>query len=510
MAEHEPSRDHAFVGVGFIIDFGLEQRWLGRAARSAGSWPAAGSGECSNWREAKAMTRFCHLMRMMMLCAVLAASRTAGAAVSAEEAEALASRLTPVGAERAGNAKGTIPPWAGGYTIPVPGYVPGAPRPDPFAAEKPLFSITAKNADAYADQLPEGAKALFRKFPDYRMDVYPTHRTAALLARIYENIRRNATRAHEAPEGIAYGVEGAAGGVPFPIPKNGFEVVWNHLLAFWGPARETHIRTYVISASGIVDLATAYKEVADFPYYYPDATPDSYGGYYFKTRHIETTPPAKFGEGYLAWQPINTQRYRFAAWRYLPGERRVRKGPSLSYDTPDPDASGFETLDEYYIFFGGPDRYDFKLIGKKEMYIPYNNNRFYTRPASEVVGPKHANPADLRYELHRVWVVDGTLAPGKHDVVPHRRLYIDEDTWLAVYSDSWDEEGHLWKFGHGTMYLVPDLPAVILGSQFVYDLVLGGYVFGFAFNDEPVQYKLTPPHGEMEFTPETLAAQAVR
>jgi hypothetical protein len=116
----------------------------------------------------------------------------------------------------------------------------------------------------------------------------------------------------------------------------------------------------------------------------------------------------------------------------------------------------------------------------------------------------------LRYELHRVWVVEGTLAPNKHHVAPKRRLYLDEDTWFSVYSDSWDEDGRLWKFGHGTMYLVPDLPAVVLGSQFVYDLILGGYVFGFAFNDEAVQYKITPPHSETAFTPATLAAQAVR
>ena len=65
-----------------------------------------------------------------------------------------------------------------------------------------------------------------------------------------------------------------------------------------------------------------------------------------------------------------------------------------------------------------------------------------------------------------MWVVEETLAKGKSHIVPRRRLYIDEDTWFAVYSDSWDDEGRLWKFGHATMYNVPDLLAVILGSQF--------------------------------------------
>ncbi len=436
---------------------------------------------------------------------------TAGrAAVSPDEAQQLNGVLTPLGAERAGNADGTIPAWTGGYATPAPGYQEGAPRADPFAGEKPIFAITAANVAQYADKLPEGAKALFARFPDYRMDVYPTHRTAAAPASVYAAVARNATHAHAGPKGIAYGVDGAAGGVPFPIPQNGFEVVWNHLLAYWGPARELHLSTYVASSDGAYDRTSAYREVADFPYYYPDATPDSIKGYYFKTRHVEDAPAAKVGEGYLAWQPIDIDRYDFAAWRIVPGEHRVRKGPSLSYDTPDADASGYENLDEYYVFFGGLDRYDFKLLGKREMFVPYNNNRFYTRPVAEIMGKGHANPDDLRYELHRVWVVEGTLAAGKHHVAPRRRLYFDEDTWFAVYSDSWDEDGRLWKFGHGTMYLAPDLPAVILGSQFVYDLELGGYVLGFAFNEEPVQYKVTAPHPPDVFSPEALAAQAVR
>src|SRR5436305_2913570 len=431
-------------------------------------------------------------------------------AVMPQEAAQLKTSLTPMGAERAGNTAGTIPTWTGGYAASAPGQRSGAIEPDPFAAEKPLFSITAANFEKYADQLPEGAKVLFRKYADYRMDIYPSHRSAAFPASVYENVMRNATRAHAAPEGIAYGVEGAAGGIPFPIPKNGTEVVWNHLLAYWGAARELHINTYVVSPDGRSQLSAGYNEVADFPYYYPGATPDSYGGYYFKTRHIQDEPAAGAGQGYLDWQPIDTARYKFAAWRLLPGERRVRRGPSLSYDIPDPDASGFENLDEYYIFFGGPDRYDFKLLGKREMYIPYNNNRFYQKAASDVLGAKHANPNDLRYELHRVWVVEGTLAPGKHHIVPRRRLYIDEDTWLAVYSDSWDESGKLWKFAHATTYLMPDVPAIILGSQFVYDFDLGGYVLGFAFNGDSRGYRITAPHPASTYSPEALAARAVR
>jgi len=430
------------------------------------------------------------------------------AGVTADEANLLKTKLTPLGAERAGNKDGTIPAWTGGYTTPASGWHLGQARPDPFAQEKPLFAITPANVASYADKLPEGQKELFKRHADYRMDVYPSHRSAAFPQSVYDSIARNATQAHAAPSGIAYGVEGAAGGIPFPIPKNGMEAVWNHLLAYWGPARQVRISTYVAAPNGRIEFASTYNETADFPYYAAGATPASVGGYYFKTRHIGVAPPSHVGESYLAWQPLDTTRYKFTAWRLIPGERRVRRAPSISYDIPDPDASGFENLDEYYIYFGGPDRYDFKLLGKKEMYIPYNNNRFYTQKSSEVMKPQHANPDALRYELHRVWVVEGTLASGKHHIAPRRRLYIDEDTWLAVYADSWDENGKLWKFGEGTMYLMPDIPAVILGSQFVYDFVLGGYVYGFALDGVP--YAITAPHPANTYSPDVLAATAVR
>jgi Protein of unknown function (DUF1329) len=436
-------------------------------------------------------------------------SRSAQAKVSPAEAERLKSALTPLGAERAGNASGTIPAWNGGYTQIPPGWHGGEPRPALFSQEKPLLTITSGNVRDYVDRLPAGAVALLKKFPDYRMEIYPTHRTAAAPASVYESVFRNATHAEAAPEGIRYGVVGAAGGIPFPIPSNGFEVVWNHLLAFWGPAREGHFSTYVASGRGTIDLVSAYRETADFPYYYPQATPQSYGGYYFKTRRIDDQPPAKAGEGYLAWQPIDTARYNYVAWRYLPGEHRVRRGPPLAYDAPDSDAAGFESLDEYYVFFGGPDRYDFRLLGKREMYIPYNNNLFYLRPVGEILGPQHANQNDLRYELHRVWAVEGTLAPGQHHVAPRRRLYIDEDTWFAVYSDSYDEDGRLWKFGQGTMYAMPDVPAVILGSEFVYDLLLGGYAYSFSFNDD-APYRVTEPHQAGIYTPDSLASGSSR
>ena len=444
-------------------------------------------------------------MAMAMTLPLLATPLARGA-VGQHEADALRGMLTPVGAERAGNQAGTIPAWTGGLT--EPGGKPGTPWSDPFAGEAKLFTIDAGNAQRYAADLPEGALALFRRYPDYRMNVFATRRTAALPQTVYDAIARNAVRARAAPSGIAQGVVGAAGGIPFPIPADGAEAVWNHLLAFWGAAREAHIRTYVAPGDGTTELTAGYSETTDFPYYAPGATPESVGAYYFKTRRLYDAPPAHVGQGYIGWQPLDVSTTPFVAWLNHPGEHRVRRAPSFSYDTPNPNASGYESLDDYYLFFGGQDRYVFRLLGKREMFVPYNNNRLALIPASQAMGPMHANQDALRYELHRVWVVEGTLAPGRHHVAPRRRLYLDEDTWLAVYSEGWDEDGKLWKFAHATMMAMPSVPAVIGGSEFFYDLLLGGYCYDFVFS--PGAYRLTPMHSADTFGPEAMAADSLR
>ncbi len=421
------------------------------------------------------------------------------AAVPAQQAARLGTDLTPIGAERAGNREGTIPAWDG---APIS---PGA-----LARETPILTIDAANAAQYAGRLPEGALALFRKYADFRMNIYPTHRSAVFPAQVYAAAARNATQAEAAPEGIAYGVSGAAGAIPFPIPQSGTEIVWNHLLAFWGAAREAHVGTYVAAGDGSVVRTAAYRETTDFPYYFPGATADGFGRYYFKTRRVQDAPPERVGEGYVAWQPIDTARDDYVAWRYLPGEHRVRKAPSLSYDTPDADAEGIEALDEYYLFFGGPDRYDFRILGKREMYVPYDNDRLYAAGPISFLGARHENADWLRYELHRVWVVEGIVAAGKHHVVARRRLYIDEDTWLVLASDSWDEDGHLWKYGHGTMLNLPEVPTTITGTQFVYDLLLGGYVADFVLERGRADYRVTAPHAPDVFSADALAANAIR
>ena len=442
------------------------------------------------------------------ICSILAFSQGVFAAVTPEEAAKLKTTLTPMGAEKAGNADGTIPAWEGGYTIVPPGYKSGDKRPDPFADEKPLFSITAENMDKYADKLTDGAKALLKKYPSFRLDVYPTHRTAAAPQFVYDNTSKNATRAKTTNNGLS--IEGAYGGTPFPIPKDGFEVMWNHLLAFRGVSTSVPFRNYLMMADGKKVLVVEAEDQEQFPYYINDIPMEKWNGDFLLFRQVQKAPPFKAGETILARDPVDMIGKGRQAWQYLVGQRRTRRAPSIAYDTPDFVSSGHNYFDEIFVFNGALDRYDWKLIGKQEVYIPYNCNKFYLQKDMDVMKDQHVNPDHVRWELHRVWVVEATLAPGKRHVVAKRRMYIDEDGWFAVLSDGWDGKGQLWRSIVSMPLLAMELPAVVTVSMFVHNLQTGATSATVIPNEMPVQFQSVPPRPDRFFTPDALAGGGIR
>jgi len=106
---------------------------------------------------------------------VLLSPALAFAAISDADLARLGHELTPLGAERAGNADGTIPAWTGGVTIPPAGYKVGDHHPAPFADEAPLYTITPANFAQYEAHLTAGHIALLKAYSDYKLPVYPTH-----------------------------------------------------------------------------------------------------------------------------------------------------------------------------------------------------------------------------------------------------------------------------------------------------------------------------------------------
>ena len=445
---------------------------------------------------------------VMVILLLAITSTFANAAVTPEKAARLKSALTPLGAEKAGNKDGTIPAWDGGYTTVWPGYRSGQPRPDPFEAERPRLTITAQNMQQYADQLSDGVKALLQRFPSYRLDVYPTHRTAAAPQWLYDNTFKNATHARLVPNAsIGPQVEGAYGGIPFPIPRDGAEAMWNHLLCWRGQSFIYGLGSYVVAANRRPVLATAGILETQYPYYDRDGALNSFDGKYWAAKLTTTGPPFRAGEKTLV---ITAAGKGFQAWQYLVGQRRVRRAPNIEYDTPNFVTSGFSFIDESYLFLGNLDRYEWKLVGKKEMLVPYNTQRFHTKKVNQVLGPQHLNPDHMRWELHRVWVVEASLAPGKRHVMPKRRFYLDEDTWQALLSDGWDAKGQLWHVGQAIPLLVPEQPGAIVLTYTTYDLLKGGYTAVNMFNEQPRQYQAVMRWPEDYFSSAALVAEGIR
>ena len=354
-----------------------------------------------------------HVLHMAVALAAATGTPATMAAVSADEAAKLKSELTPLGAERAGNKDGTLPAWSGGLTTPTPGFKNGGRRPDPFAGEKPVQQITSKNADQYADKLTEGTKALLKKYPDsFRRDVYPTQRTAAAPQSLYDSTLRNATRATlvDGPAGPM--PKDALGGVPFPIPKSGTEAMWNAILRWRGESWYHSSNGYQVTADGKVILVQQGQVENLAPYYVKDMTLEKFNGEYWLVRAANSGPPIRAGEAILGRLNINEDKS--GSWVYLTGQRRVRKLPNACCDTPTPFSAGVVSFDEVEGLSNRQDRFDWKIVGKKEMVVPYNSNRTMV-PAKDldVVGPKHLNPDHVRWELHRVWVLEATLKPGQ-------------------------------------------------------------------------------------------------
>ncbi|MGJ7512065.1 DUF1329 domain-containing protein [Variovorax sp. GT1P44] len=439
------------------------------------------------------------------------AAQSALAAVGADEAKKLGTTLTQTGAERAGNADKSIPEYTGGLTTPPAGYEKGSGiRPDPYATEKPLYAITAQNMVQYEGKLTAGTKELLKKYPTMRVDVYPSHRSIAYPKYVLDNTVKNATAVKTTDDGL--GLEGTFAGIPFPIPKTGNEVMWNHLLRFTGQSYYTQYDSINVDSSGKAVLATTGQIYMDYPYYDPKRTSASADNdIYFRTKIAYTAPARRAGEALLAQDYINPMKNGRRAWQYLPGQRRVKLAPDIAYDTPNPGSAGASTYDDAWIFNGAMDRYDFKLVGKQEMLVPYNTFKLvYAKDPYAVTTPNHLNPDFVRWEAHRVWVVEATLKADKRHIYTKRTFYVDEDSWVAVASDMYDARGQLYRAGF--VYTNPsyELPAPSAMGQSFHDFTSGGYNMTGLLGAYNVGVKFTEPQSANAWSADALAGSGVR
>ncbi len=375
------------------------------------------------------------------------------------------SELTPVGAERAGNAAGTIPAWEGGITEPISGYVPGQRIADPYADDPVLFTITAANQQEYAGNLSEGQKALLAQYPDsWHMNVYASRRSAAYPDYVYDAFKTNASSS-ELVTGGRGGVENSIVTSPFPNPTQGVEVVWNHNLRFRGIHINRVDGSAAVTRRGRYTLILQDEEWA-IPYAQPrESGVDAlFPNLLLAFKQKVFSPGFVTGSGALAHDFLNANIARRQTWIYSPDLRRVLRTPFNGYDNPTSNTDSLRFNDEGDMYNGPPSLFDWTLLGKREMYIPYNAYRLHSRAlkADDILGEQHINPEHARYELHRVWVVEGKLKTGKGargHKYSRRVFYVDEDSWQIAAADNYDKDGQLWRVSEGHMINFYQVPA---------------------------------------------------
>ncbi|MDD5723748.1 MAG: DUF1329 domain-containing protein [Syntrophales bacterium] len=443
----------------------------------------------------------------------LAYAGFAVAKISPEEAAKLGTTLTGIGAEMAGNADGTIPAYTGGLPvsdIPKSFKEGDLFHPDPFAAEKPLFSITAANMGQYADRLSETAKMLFKKNPGtFRIDVYKTHRSIRYPAFVFENTKKVALTANLTEENLK--LENSRGGIPFPIPKNGSEAMWNHQVGYVGVATEGTSDVWMVGSSGKPGLISKAAVRDESPYWDPDSINEPGPKFFSYYLWVFDGPPRIVGEAGLARRNMDG-RGSSNVYLYFAGQRRVRLAPEFSFDGPSQNQGGIVTYDDDGGYCGSQVRYDFKLIGKKEMYVPYNAYRAAYGNPEETLGPAHMEPDVLRWELHRVWVVEATLKPGMRHLYKKRVFYLDEDCWKVNMYDNYDAQDKLFRGGLRLMDPMYDAEAPTAGAS-------NGTLLCFDFNAN--MYVINGSRGSggvrpakirsfRDWTPAALASMGVR
>jgi hypothetical protein len=431
-----------------------------------------------------------HIYTKAALCAALALSVTTTVAkVPDSELARLDNDLTPMGSERAGNAAGTIPEWTGGYSRSTGEETVSSHLADPFPDDPVLFTITAANVDQYADNLSPGQIALFRKYPDtYKMNVYESRRTVALPDDVYAKIRQNGAMAELVNDGN--GVVDFEVAHAFPIPQNVHEVLWNHLTRYrGGSAQRTYVQVPVQASGAFVPVQiTDTFTWPDFLDGGKDPVKDRNVLIYFT--YAIHSPPQLTGTVLLVHETVDQVTDARRAWLYNAGQRRVRRAPQVAYDGPGQGSDGTRTADDFDMFNGAPDRYDWKLVGKKEMYVPYNSYRMHSPDVSykDLHTKGHMNQDYARYELHRVWEIEATLKEGSRHIYAKRVFFLDEDSWQVAVKDQYDGKGELWRVGeaHAIQYYTIDVPWIT--NETLMDLNDGRYLTLGLTNEEKKPY----------------------
>jgi len=433
------------------------------------------------------------------------------AKVSVEEADKLGKELTPLGAVQAASKDGSIPEWTGGITKAPAGYNVGDHHLDPYPNDKIQYTITAKNVADYKSLLTPGQVKLFTSYPDtYKINVYQTRRSASYPKYVYQAIKENATRA-ELVEG-GNGIKGASVGIPFPIPENGLEAIWNHIVRYRGESIVRQGGQVAPTASGNYTYI-GFDDQLLLPYNIKGMTPAELEktNILFKFKQKVTEPARLAGTALLVHETMDQIKTPRQAWTYNTGQRRVRRAPNVAYDAPGSASDGLRLTDDFDMYNGAPNRYNWTLKGKKELLIPYNDYRLHSDKVKydDIIRAGHINPNLVRYEKHRVWVVEADLKANTRHLYKKRVFYIDEDSWQVAISDIYDNRDELYRVAvaHGLNYY--EVPTQWSTLEVYHDFQSRRYL-AMGLDNEAKMYNFSAQLKDKGFTPSALRREGRR
>lgn len=439
----------------------------------------------------------------MAAITMLCATTVSWAQPSAEDVARLGKDLSPFGAIKSGNADGTIPPWEGGIVEPPEDYKPGDHHPDPYADDEILFTINKDNMAEHANKLSAGHKAMLETYSDsFYLNVYPTHRSASAPQRIYDAAIKNTASAKLTESGN--GVTGAINSVPFPIPSSGLEAIWNHILRWRGVTTARHFSQAAPNRNGNYTLVKFYDEF-NMQYAKEGMSEAQLNNVILQFKQAVLAPPRLAGGILLVHETLDQFKEPRKAWLYNPGQRRVRRAPNVAFDNPGTASDGMRTTDQYDMFTGSPERYNWELLGRKEIYVPYNSYKLHsdTLKYDDILKPLHVNPEHLRYELHRVWVVEATLKDNTRHIYKRRTFYIDEDSWQILLVDQYDNRDQLWRVSEGHVINYYEMPMLWTTLEVHTDLQAGRYL-AFGLDNEDKMYEFGFERTAADYTPSAL------
>lgn len=442
------------------------------------------------------------MLRICSLLLLAAVALPAQARVDEAQAARLGQDLTPLGGERAGNAAGSIPAWQGGLAQPPAAYRPGMHHPDPYVGDAPLYRVDSQNLAQHQAQLPAGLQALLENNPEYFLRVYPTRRSAAAPQRIYDASRFNARNAELISGGN--GVAGVAAGIPFPLPQDGQQAIWNHIMRYRGEQIGMHTNQAAVLSNGAYNLVKLERELY-FLYGRAGVSPQDLDNTLFYYKYRVVAPAKLAGSALVVQETLDQVLAIRKAWRFNRGERRVRRLPMLAYDSLQPDSNGLATADQVDAYNGAPDRYQWQLLGKREMLVPYNSYAVHQRgiPYERILQRNTLNPELLRYELHRVWLVEAELRKGFSHPYAKRRFYLDEDSWQILAVDLYDKNGELSGLQESHPISYYEVPMFGSTLETIYDFKGNRYFADGLDNNEPM-YDFGAELSPRDFTPQAL------